>query len=78
MAGLTHWHKHVFEHLGWIVLAKAKGMNDKVAVYKHSLQRLKDSLEHVLGEYKNADRKHDLQVLHMNVVELCSFVKKNL
>ena len=78
MHGLSHWHKHVFEHLGWMVLAKAKGMHDKVTVYKHSIKCLLSSIEHVMGEYKDSDRKHDLRVMHSHVVELDRFVAKNL
>ena len=76
--GLHHWHKAVFEKLGWMVLAKAKGYSDKIAVYKKSIDRLAKSLVHVMGEYESANRKHDLKVLHMNVMCLHRFVVKHL
>lgn len=76
--GLNHWHKAVFEKLGWMVLAKAKGYTDKVRVYKDSIGHLAKSIEHVMGEYESANRKHDLNVLHMNVMCLHDFVMKHL
>jgi hypothetical protein len=67
MSGLSDWHKHVFEHLGWMVLAKAKGYDLKVKAYKMSVKNLIASIKHVMGEYEDHDRKHDLKVLLMNV-----------
>jgi len=67
MPGLVAWHKHVFEHLGWMVLAKAKGYDLKVKAYKMSVNHLVESIKHVMGEYEDHDRKHDLKVLLMNV-----------
>jgi len=75
--GLQKWHDYAFEKLGWIVLAKAKGYNSKIAEYKRMLANLLKSLEHVRAEYEDANRKHDLNVLHMNVIELHHFVMKN-
>jgi hypothetical protein len=67
MAGLVHWHTHVFEHLGWMVLAKAKGYDEKVRVYKMSVTHLIESIKHTISEYENHDRKHDLKVMLMQV-----------
>ena len=78
MHGLQHWHKSAFEKLGWMVLAKAKGYSDKVALYKKSIGYLAKSLGHVMGEYESANRKHDLHVLHMNVMCLQQFVENHL
>ena len=78
MHGLNKWHEYAFEKLGWIVLMKAKGYNSKVVEYKKMLAHLLKSLEHVRSEYQNANRKHDLNVLHMNVIELHHFVMKHL
>ena len=78
MNGLQHWHDYAFEKLGWMVLMKAKGYNSKIVEYKKMLAHLLKSLEHVRAEYHNANRKHDLNVLHMNVIELHHFVMKHL
>ena len=75
--GLQKWHNAMFEKLGWMVLAKAKGYNDKITQYKHSIQDLIDSIKHVMGEYENHNRKHDLVVLLMNVQVLKEHVAKD-
>lgn len=78
MHGINHWHKHMFEKLGWMVLAKAKGYKEKIVQYKHGLKHLLETIDHVSAEYKDHNRKHDLNVLRMNVVELHDFVMKHL
>jgi hypothetical protein len=65
MPGLVMWHKSMFERLGWMVLAKAKGMTQKVKAYKVSVNDLVKSIEHVMKEYEDHNRKHDLKVLLM-------------
>jgi hypothetical protein len=74
--GLHHWHKHIFEKLGWMVLAKAKGHDDKIEQYKRGIMRFLETVDHVSSEYSNTDRKHDLNVLKMNMLELQEFVNK--
>ena len=76
--GLHEWHKAKFEKLGWMLLAKAKGMNYKVDAYKKSIDRLIASIKHVSAEYKDPDRKHDLAVLLMNTECLRDFVRKHI
>ena len=74
--GLHHWHKEMFEKLGWMVLAKAKGMDYKISVYKKSIDHLIRSIKHVSEEYEDADRKHDLNVLLMQAECLKATVNK--
>ena len=74
--GLHHWHKAMFEKLGWMVLAKAKGMNYKISAYKKSMEELIKSIKHVSGEYQESDRKHDLNVLLMQAEHLKATVAK--
>jgi len=78
MRGLYGWYQAMFEKLGWMVLAKAKGHATKVAEYKRSINRLLDSLTHVMSEYKDHNRIHDLNVLHMHVMVLRDFAMANL
>jgi hypothetical protein len=72
--GIQHWYKHVFEHLGWMVLAAGKGQHGKIEQYKKSIERLIQTIDHVSAEYKDGDRKHDLNVMRMNTVFLLDFV----
>lgn len=78
MKGLNEWYKDKFEKLGWMLLAKAKGRDLKIKEYKFSLQCLLDGIEHVMKEYQDPDRIHDLRVLQMNTKVLCDFVEKHL
>ena len=77
MHGLDHWHENVFEKLGWMVLAKEKGYNDKVTEYKHSVMRLKSAIENKLAHIHELDRKDDLQILHNNVSILLKHIHKD-
>jgi archaellum component FlaC len=76
--GVHEWFVYVHEKLGWMVLAKAKGMNYKIETYKKSIEHLVETLEHLMTEYEEKDRLHDLNVLHMQTLTLHSFVMKNL
>lgn len=76
--GLHEWYDAIFEKLGWMVLAKEKGYGYKIPVYKKSIQHLLESIQHVMSEYSEADRKHDLAVLHMHTLCLKDFVQKHL
>lgn len=78
MDGLQKWYTSQFDKLGWMVLAKAKGCGHRVTTYKKTVKHLKSSIEHLMTEYKDPDRIHDLKVLHMNVVHLNDFIAKHL
>lgn len=75
---LEKWHKAMFENLGWMVLAKEKGLDYKIATYKKAIDRLIASIKHVSSEYESRNRKHDLNVILLNVMCLKSFVDKHL
>jgi predicted ATP-binding protein involved in virulence len=75
--GLHEWHKHVFEHLGWMILAKSHGFTDKIAVYKSSLIRLKHAIEEKIKTTREKDRKDDLHILHKNIMTLIEHVEKD-
>ena len=78
MHGINHWFKHVFEEFGWMILAKEKGYDTKVAAYKMSVTNIIASIKHVMNEYENNDRKHDLKVLLMHVEILREKINKVL
>lgn len=76
--GLHHWYKCMFEKMGWMVLAKAKGYDYKIDNYKKSIANLIKSIKHVMAEYENKNRKHDLKVLLMNTEVLQAYVQKHM
>jgi hypothetical protein len=70
MAGLQHWYVEMFEKLGWMILAKSKGMTDKINTYRNSLYRLKMALEQKMTSVNNTDSKNDVVIMldHVNVL----------
>jgi hypothetical protein len=77
MAGITQWYVSVFEKLGWMVLAKNKGYNDKIETYKNSLRRMKECIENKLVSVVEEDRKADLRIMHHNLLLLIDHVNKD-
>lgn len=65
--GLNKWYKREFENLGWMILAKNKGMTEKLEHYKKSLQHLKSELESKLKKTKDTDKKDDILIMWKNV-----------
>ena len=78
MSQLNSSFKSMYEKVGWMVLAKAKGMSHKVIEYKKNLKQLVESIEHVMHEYTNMNRIHDLKVLYMEACVLRDYVAKHL
>lgn len=76
--GLHKWHTHMFEKLGWMVLAKQHGYKDKIDCYLNGCERLKEALAQKLQEYEEKDRKMDIEVLHHNADTLCDVARKLL
>lgn len=76
--GLQEWYKMKFEKLGWMILAKERGLNEKVIEYKNSLNRLEKAIEHKLNHHtKDTDRKEDLKIMLENVAVLKEHVEKD-
>ena len=61
--GLHKWHKHMFEHLGWMAMAKKHGNELKIKCYLDSIKRLLECLDRKKNNTKDEDRKDDLKVL---------------
>lgn len=76
--GLQHWYKHLYEHLGWMILAKHHGLHDKVMVYKASIARLVDSIEHKIKYMSDKDKKDDLNIMLNNIHVLKEHADKDL
>jgi predicted ATP-binding protein involved in virulence len=75
--GIHHWHKHMFEELGWMVLAKQYGYYDKINTYRNSVMRLKQAIEKRMSNVKDSDKKHDLAILHKDVLCLMAHIEKD-
>jgi len=78
MNQMTYWFRTMNDRLGWVVIAKAKGLDYKVTAYKRSLKRLIQTIEHVMAEYKSHNRKHDLGVLLIQMKALQEFTDQHL
>jgi hypothetical protein len=73
------WYTAMFEQMGLMVLAKAKGdMADRIYSYKKSLERLIRKLECKIDSVEEHDRKVDLQLMCENVKILYSHARKYL
>jgi len=78
MHGVNDWHNAMFEKLGWMFLAKEKGYGYKIAAYKKGVEHLVKTIENMMHEYTEADRKHDLHVLWTDAMFLERLVKEKL
>ena len=74
---LNLWFKSEFEKLGWMVLAKEKGMHEKVRTYVHGVQRLHDLLECKIQETMDKDRLDDLTIMLQDVKLLLAHCKRD-
>ena len=61
--GLEKWTTHMYEHLGWMTLAKKMGHNDKVLCYMNGIDRLMKQLNEKIAEVSEKDRKEDLKII---------------
>ena len=75
MHSLTMWHKHLFEHFGWMIMAKAKGYGYKVRSYKKSIREFLRTAEKSLNEYEESNRKRDVKILWNQVMVLKNHAK---
>ena len=74
---LHKWYESEFEKLGWMVLAKNRGLTDKIIEYLASLDRLHYSLQHKMTHIKDKDKRHDLELMCHNVDLLIEHAKKD-
>lgn len=75
---ISKWYTHLFDKLGWMVLAKKNGCAYKISDYKKSINHLLKAIEHLMDEYKNHNRKYDLNVMLKTTMVLRDFVTKHL
>jgi len=76
--GIHGWYKAMFEKLGWMILAKSKGICEKTAHYKHSIERLRTTIIQKKENTHDIDKINDLDILLIDVDILLSHVKKYL
>ena len=75
--GLHEWMEHMFEQLGWMVLAKDRGYTDKTQSYVKSVYRLKKAIEHKMTHIHDEDKREDLEIMLYNVNILCHHVNRD-
>ena len=75
--GLNTWYKNKFEKLGWMILAKKYGYNEKIDEYKNSLYRLKCSIEKKIKTLNDVDKRNDLAIMLDNLMSLIKHVEKD-
>jgi hypothetical protein len=76
---LYEWYHNMFEHLGWMILAKSQGdMEQKIVAYKHSLTKLKQQIECKINVLNDIDKKNDLHIMLDNVEILIKHTNKDL
>jgi len=75
--GLHHWYTEMFEKLGWMIIAKHKKYDTKIAAYKNAITLLKTELEEKIEQVENHDKQTDLKIMHYNVCLLMEHVNKD-
>lgn len=75
--GLQRWYKSVFEQLGWMILAKDRGMSDKISVYVNSIYRIHMAIQQKMVSTIDQDRIQDLKIMEKNIKVLLYHVQKD-
>jgi hypothetical protein len=74
---LIKWYVSLYEKLGWMVLAKEKGLKFKLEYYKKSIHLLKDELVCKINSVQDYDKINDLRIILDNVIILERHVQKD-
>jgi hypothetical protein len=77
LKGINRWFKSVFEQLGYMILAKSKGMTDKIQVYINSVHRLKQAIEDKKTKVYDADKVEDLRIMSAHLDVLLKHIHKD-
>ena len=77
LKGINKWFKSVFEKLGYMIIAKSKGMSDKIQVYINSVHRLKQAIEDKKNKVYDADKVEDLRIMSANLDVLLKHIHKD-
>jgi len=66
--GLHKWHDHMFEHLGWMAMAKKNNNHLKMDAFLDGINKLSNCLVRKLENTRDFDRKQDLEILLNNLM----------
>lgn len=77
MKGINKWFKSAFEKLGYMILAKSKGMTDKIQVYINSVHRLRQAIEDKKNKVYDADKVEDLRIMSSHLDVLLKHIHKD-
>jgi len=75
---LEHWHKKMFEKLGWMILAIHEGNIEKVNIYLKSIKYLIKKIDDKIKITHDEDRINDLMILKQQTTNLQFFAYKSL
>jgi hypothetical protein len=76
-AGLMKWYFHLYEKLGWMVLAKHQGLVLGIEFYKRAISVLKERIICKIDSVRDYDKRNDLRVILNNVIVLEKYVNTN-
>jgi len=65
--GLHKWQEHMFQHLGWMIMAKEHNSKLKIKAYMDCIQHFLICAEKKIKDTRDEDRKDDLAILMKNV-----------
>ncbi len=74
---LLFWYRTSFKQLGFMILEKHNGYNDKVSNYKKDVMRLRDCISKKHSKINDIDRKEDLRIMLDNVEVLIKHIHKD-
>jgi len=75
---IDRWYTGMVEDVGYMIIAKGKGYDARIAAYKKSFANLLKTIELVRKDSRDHDRKRDLTVLHRKATYVYEFVKAHL
>lgn len=75
---LEHWHKKMFEKLGWMVLAIHEQNIEKVNMYLKSIKHLIKKIDDKIKITEEKDRVTDLMILNQQSANLLFFAYRSL
>ena len=64
---LHEWTDAMFEKLGWMLLAKRDGYDEKIKAYLQSIDDLLEALNYKIEKMGDHDKKKDLKILRDDV-----------